>query len=128
MPCKEELLGSIQPDMKLTMDFFKRIYGYEISYPGFSEVALQKLEEVGCRRARQYYLHFVANYETEREETLKKVSDWYLQSLKNDEEKVNYNRGKDVDVWALRSLQVKKFTQKRKSDLLMRLRSRAACN
>lgn len=120
MPCKEELLGSIQSDMKLTMDFFKRIYGYEISYPGFSEIALQKLEEIGCRRARQYYLHFVGEYEAEREETLKKVSDWYMQSLKNNERK--------VDVWGLKNSQAKKFTQKRKRDLIMRLRSRAACN
>ena len=45
MASREELLQSIRPDMKLSKAFFMRIYGYEITWPGFAEVALQRLEE-----------------------------------------------------------------------------------
>lgn len=48
-PSKEELLASIRPDMKLTWDFFKRIYGYEITWPGFADRALTALEAVGVQ-------------------------------------------------------------------------------
>ena len=36
MASREELLQSIQPGMRLDKDFFMRIYGYELTYPGFS--------------------------------------------------------------------------------------------
>lgn len=39
-PNRESLLALIQPDMKLTKEFLKRIYAFEISYPGFSEEAI----------------------------------------------------------------------------------------
>ena len=61
-PSKEELLASIRPDMKLTWDFFKRIYGYEITWPGFADRALTALEAVGCSRARDHYKSWVDVY------------------------------------------------------------------
>ena len=67
-PCKEELLENIEPGMRLIKDFFKRIYAYEILWPGFSEVALSKLEEAGCSKARRYYDDWVQCYEAERNE------------------------------------------------------------
>lgn len=66
MASREELLQSIRPDMKLSKAFFMRIYGYEITWPGFAEVALQRLEEIGCSKAREYYSGFVAEYEPGR--------------------------------------------------------------
>ncbi|MEJ8760608.1 hypothetical protein [Enterocloster sp. HCN-30185] len=39
MASREELLQSIRPDMRLDKCFFLRIYGYELTGPGFSEVA-----------------------------------------------------------------------------------------
>ena len=39
MASREELLASIRPGMELTKNFFLRIYGYELSFPGFAEVA-----------------------------------------------------------------------------------------
>lgn len=74
---KEELLASIKPGMNLAKDFFKRIYGYEISYPGFSEQAIAALEAAGCSKARQYYDDWVNEYETARNAELKEVAHWY---------------------------------------------------
>ena len=47
MASREELLESIRPDMKLTKNFFMKIYGYEISFPGFAEIPLTELEKSG---------------------------------------------------------------------------------
>ena len=77
-PSKEELLASIKPDMKhLTKGFFKRIYGYEISYPGFADKAIAALEAAGYSRARQYYEDWVAEYEAAHNAELKKATHWY---------------------------------------------------
>lgn len=76
-PCREELLESIRPGMKLTKDFFRRVYGYEISRPGFAETALSKLEKAGCSKARKYYDNWAQSYEAERNEMLRNVAQWY---------------------------------------------------
>ena len=85
MPNKEELLFSINPDMRLTKDFFKQIYGFEISWPGFADQAIATLEAAGCSHARQYYNDWVAGYEKEYHAMMKSVTAWY--SGKNKEEK-----------------------------------------
>lgn len=77
MPSKEELLNNIRPDMKLTKDFFKRIYGFEISYPGFANQAIAALEAAGCSKARQYYTDWVNEYQTARDAELKEVAHRY---------------------------------------------------
>ena len=77
MPSKEELLSSIQPDMKLTKNFFMRIYGYDISFPGFAEIALSDLEKAGCGKARSYYHQFVGEYEKKHDEEMKNIASWY---------------------------------------------------
>ena len=76
MRSREELLASIQPDMRLTMDFMKRIYGYELTWPGFAEVALTKLEAAGCSKAREYYTAYVQSYEAWYAEEMKGVAEW----------------------------------------------------
>lgn len=86
-PSKEELLASIRPDMKLTWDFFKRIYGYEISWPGFADRAIVALEAAGCNRARDYYETWVSEYEAERAAEMKKVAAWYAEERKRQWEK-----------------------------------------
>lgn len=40
MASREGLLQSIQPDMKLDRAFFLKVYGYEITWPGFEETAI----------------------------------------------------------------------------------------
>ena len=86
-PSKEELLASIRPDMKLTWDFFKWIYGYSLYEPEFAERALIALEAVGVRRARDYYKTWVSKYEAERDAEMKNVAVWYAQECKKQWEK-----------------------------------------
>ena len=77
MASKEELLSSINPDMGLTRDFFKQIYGFELSYLGFSNEAIERLKAVGCSYARQYYEDWTADYEKQQKVVLKLVAEWY---------------------------------------------------
>ena len=62
-PDKEEFLHSFNTGMKLYKSTFLKIYGYELSYPGFAEQALSWLEVLGCSKARAYYSDIVAEYE-----------------------------------------------------------------
>lgn len=83
LPVKaQELLQSIRPDMRLTKDFFKRVYGWQMDSPGFADQAIKALEDAGCSRARGYYETWVQEYEAERDATLKRVSVWYAGELK----------------------------------------------
>ena len=77
MASREELLSSIKPDMRLTKNFFMRIYGYELTWPGFADQALDELEKAGCSSARTYYQKFVGEYEEKHEEEMKRVALWY---------------------------------------------------
>ena len=80
-PSKEQLLSSIQPGMKLDKSFFLRIYGYEISFPGFREEAISKLERAGCSRAMEYYDQTVSEYQVKHDAELRPVARWYRQQL-----------------------------------------------
>ena len=81
MPSRQELLSSIQPNMKLTKNFFMRIYGYEITWQGFAEQALTELERAGYSKAQEYYQRFVSEYEQEHEKVLKGVAEWYKKEI-----------------------------------------------
>lgn len=87
MPSREELLQSIHPDMKLDKAFFLKIYGYEITWPGFAETALRALEDAGCSKARSYYTSIVDAYERKRDEELKPVAKWLREKIDSDFEK-----------------------------------------
>lgn len=75
---RERLLQCISPDMKLTKGFFRKIYGYELSSPGFREQAISALEAAGCTMARVYYDDVIGEYQKAREESLKPVAAAYL--------------------------------------------------
>ena len=92
MASREELLQSIKPDMKLTWDFFKKIYGYEISFPGFAEVALKALEDAGSTHSRQHYEKFVNDYEQKKQEELYPVAVEYVKRLEAQWEKEERER------------------------------------
>lgn len=77
IPSKESLLQSIQPWMRLSKSLFLKIYGYELSYPGFAEQAISVLESSGYNMARQYYNQSVLEYEQKKDEDLKPVAEWY---------------------------------------------------
>lgn len=71
---KGQLLKSIGPGMNLTKGFFRKIYGYEISYPGFKETALCTLEEAGCMKARAYYDEIIGEYQRQQDEAIEPVA------------------------------------------------------
>ena len=74
MANREELLQGIHPEMKLDKAFFLKVYGYEISFPGFAGKAIKALNDAGCSKAREYYDSFVAEYQRERDKDLKPVA------------------------------------------------------
>ena len=77
MASREELLQSICQYTKVDNAFFLKIYGYEISYPGFANIAIKALNDVGCSRAREYYDKVVEEYEQSRNDELKEVAHWH---------------------------------------------------
>lgn len=77
MASREELLQSIRSGMKLDKAFFMKVYGYEISFPGFSDEAIKALSDAGCSRAREYYNKAVSEYEKKHDEEMKEVAAWY---------------------------------------------------
>lgn len=94
MASRKDLLQSIHPSMRLDKNFFMRIYGYELTYPGFSEIALTALEDAGCSKAREYYRDTVGTYETKQKETMKNVSEWYRKQFEENGKVVNASRKK----------------------------------
>lgn len=101
-PDKQQLLDSIQPGMKLTKAFFMKVYGYEISFPGFADEAIKALEDAGCSKAKGYYDNFVAEYQRERDKELKPVAaqvrkqweaDWKRLKKGSDERRIREIQG-----------------------------------
>ena len=76
-PGKEEFLHSFSTGMKLYKSTFLKIYGYELTYPGYAEKALSWLEMLGCSKARIYYSGVVAEYEHQHEKEMKSAAHWY---------------------------------------------------
>ncbi len=103
-PSKEELLSSIRPDMKLTWNLFKRIYGYEISWPRFAEQAIATLEANGCSHARGYYEAWVSKYEAEHDAEMKKVAAWYAEECKKWEKRQKEGEGRRLEEMSNREL------------------------
>lgn len=82
---KRGLLDSFKPGMKLSESTFMKIYGYELTWPGFAEDALTRLEILGCSRAREYYSCTVAEYEHKHEKEMISVAEWYRKQLERSE-------------------------------------------
>lgn len=102
MPSKEGLLASIRPGMRLTKDFLKRIYGYEISCPGFSEQAIAALEEAGCSRAGECYADWVREFEAAYNAEMKPVAAWFRRECEQEWErrqKGSEGNGNTVGDW-----------------------------
>lgn len=74
---RETLIQSISPEMSLTKGFFRKIYGYELTSPGFREKAIGVLEAAGCSRAGAYYENVVDEYQKARDQKLKAVAAEY---------------------------------------------------
>lgn len=86
----------IKPDMKLTESFFKAIYGYELTYPGFAEMAMIKFMAMGSKNARAYYKQFSEKYENEARQTFRNVGAWYVEQLEKERQE---KKRKEVRRW-----------------------------
>ena len=89
-PDKEAFLHSFRTGMKLYKSTFLKIYGYELSYPGFADKALDWLEVLGCSKARAYYSGVVVEFEHERDKGLKEVASWDRKNWDNLLEKLKW--------------------------------------
>lgn len=119
LPVKaREFLQSIRPDMRLTKDFFKHVYGWEMDYPGFADQAISTLESAGCSRAREYYDNWVREYEAERDAVLKRVSIWYGEELKRRRAEKERKVSKERKEREIELLEKKKRLLMQKSQLL----------
>ena len=87
-PDKDELLHSFGTGMKLYKSTFLKIYGYELTYPGYAEKALSWLEMLGCSKARTYYSGVVAEYEHQHEKEMRGAAAWYRAQCENDKKEV----------------------------------------
>ena len=119
-PNKDEFLHSFSNGMKLYKSTFLKIYGYDLSYPGYAEKALSWLELLGCSKARTYYSGVVDEYEHQHEKELKSAAHWYKDQCENDKKEVE--RG-----WRQKEVEQLKADLQQKSDrelltLLQRLR------
>lgn len=119
-PDKDELLHSFSTGMKLYKSTFLKIYGYELSYPGYAEKALSWLEMLGCSKARIYYSGVVAEYEHQHEKEMRGAAAWYRAQCENDKKEVRQD-------WNQKEVEQLKADLHQKSDrelltLLQRLR------
>lgn len=119
-PNKETFLNSFSTDMKLYKSTFLKIYGYELSYPGYAEKALAWLEMLGCSKARAYYSGVVAEYEHQHEKEMRGAAAWYRVQCENDKKEVRQD-------WNQKEVEQLKADLHQKSDrelltLLQRLR------
>lgn len=96
-PSEEELLASIRPDMKLTKSLLKRIYGYSVTNPSFSDKAISALEAVGCSKARAYYEDWVAEYQAARNKEMKEVARWYRKECEKEFERMKKGSDSNAD-------------------------------
>ena len=95
MASRGELLQSICPDMVLNKAFFLKVYGYEISFPGFADEAIKALNDAGCSRAREYYDKAVSEYERKHDEEMKEVAAWYRKECEKEGEKRSEEKRKE---------------------------------
>ena len=97
-PDKDELLHSFSTGMKLYKSTFLKIYGYELTYPGYAEKALSWLEMLGCSKARIYYSGVVAEYEHQHEKEMRGAAAWYRAQCENEKKEVRKSWGqKEVE-------------------------------
>lgn len=120
-PNKKEFLHSFRTGMKLYKSTFLKIYGYELSYPGFADKAIDWLEMLGCSKARAYYSGVVVEYEHERDKGLKEVASWDRKDWENMLEK----KRREV---RQRNWRIKNLTREELTELCQKLLSEGIIN
>lgn len=112
-PDKSGFLQSLKIGIKLYKSTFLKIYGYELTYPGYAEKALSWLEMLGCSKARAYYSGVVAEYEHQHEKEMKSVAAWYRKFCED-----RWERLKQEEVRKLRKQQeVEQLKERLREDL-----------
>ena len=79
MASKQELLDSLKVNMHLDKNFFMKVYGYNMTSPGFADEVIARLKFLGCSNAGNYYTCIVAEYEHKHNEMIKRVAEWYAE-------------------------------------------------
>ena len=74
---RESFQQSFRTGMKLYKNTFKKILGYEMTWPGCADEMLSRLEELGCSKAREYYEAVKSEWQQEHEQQMKYVAEWY---------------------------------------------------
>ena len=111
MAGSRELLDSLKPGMHLDKNFFLKVYGHEITRPGFAENVIKRLEILGCSKAREYYTCVVTEFEYKHEQEMKEVAKWYA--------KQNERGDKD---WRRREAEQQRTKSQRLTDKLQLLK------
>ena len=106
---RDEFYKRLKP-MPLTKEFFLKIYGFELTWPGTAERFLNRLEELGSSRARKLYAAVVADYEEKQEKTTQEVAAWYAEQLER-----KYS-DKGVRVWSQKEAERLREDLQEKSD------------
>ena len=98
---RELFLDSIKPGVRIDYDFCMKIYGYDISSPGFADQVLNKIEALGLKEIRRFYHSSVKKYEDKYNDSMKKVSEWYSKKCQDEwERKVKKNESRSDTVCA----------------------------
>lgn len=95
-----ELEAAKQSGKLVEKSTFKKILGFDMTWPGFAEDALTRLEELGCSRAREYYEAVRLGWQQEHEQQMRNVAEWYI--------KQNFDRKK------VKELRTEKEVEQRK--------------
>lgn len=77
LPTRKKLLHSFKIGMKFTKSFFLKIFGYDITTPGFAEDAIARLEILGSTKARGHYRGIAIEWQYYNEKMLQEVASWY---------------------------------------------------
>lgn len=110
---------------KLDKNIFKKILGYDMTWPGFAEDALARLEELGCSRAREYYEAVRLGWQQEHEQQMRNVAEWY--SKQNfDRKKVRESRTEQEAEPSMKKLHLLKQKQEVLNKKLRLLRQKQA--
>lgn len=110
---KDIFYQSIAVDMIADIDTYKRIYGYELSYPGYLVKVQDRLVEIGRIDVIKGYNEWYDQYVAKQHEMLKSVAPFVRKRIDEEYErevKKYENEGKCKQGW------------KKKEDLLMKSR------
>lgn len=77
LPARKTLLDSFKPGMKFFRSLFVKIFGYDITTPGFAEDAIARLEILGSTKARDHYRGIVIEWQYYNEKMLRETAAWY---------------------------------------------------